>query len=140
MDAKLKSGFGKLLHAGISVYHMDESVAWYQENLGFAKIRDNYVAALGSRIVFLERDGFEIELFEYDDPKQMPEDRLFPNSDLKTVGTKHIAFEAPDLQALKQEFLEHGVDIAHEVNMGENKVMFVRDCNGVLIEFIEYPQ
>lgn len=140
MSVKLESNIGKLLHAGISVYHMDESVAWYERNLGFRKTRDNYAEALGARIVFLERDGFEIELFEYDEPKQMPEDRLLPNSDLQTVGTKHIAFETPDMPALKQEFLNYGVDIAHEVCMGVNKVMFIRDCNGVLIEFIEYPQ
>lgn len=128
----------RLLHAGISVYHMEESVAWYQKNLGFEVVKDSgYVSALGAKIVFIEKDGFQIELFEYDNPKEIPSDRLTPNSDLQTVGTKHIAFSTTNMDALKKRFLENGVDIAHEVRMNGNAVMFVRDCNGVLIEFIQ---
>lgn len=127
-----------VLHAGISVYNMEESVAWYCKNLGFEVARDDgYVPPLGAKIVFIRKDGFEIELFEYDNPKKIPEDRLTPNTDLQTVGTKHIAFETDDMDALKAGFVENGVDIAHEVRMGDDAVMFVRDCNGVLIEFIQ---
>ena len=52
---------------------------------------DGYVPPLKAKIVFIEKDGFQIELFEYDEPKKIPEDRLTPNTDLQTVGTKHIA-------------------------------------------------
>ena len=41
------------------------------------------------------------------------------------------------MKALKEKFLANGVDIAHEVMMEGNNVMFVRDCSGVLIEFIQ---
>ena len=68
---------------------------------------------------------------------QIPEDRLTPNTDLQTVGTKHIAFATDDMDALKAGFVENGVDIAHEVRMDGEAVMFVRDCNGVLLEFIQ---
>ena len=128
----------KVLHAGISVYNMEESIEWYRKNLGFEVVKeDGYVPPLGAKIVFIGKDGFEIELFEYDQPKPIPEDRLTPNTDLQTVGTKHIAFATDDMDALKAGFVENGVDIAHEVRMGGDAVMFVRDCNGVLIEFIQ---
>lgn len=128
----------QLLHAGISVYNMEESVDWYERNLGFRIRADRgFVPALRARIVFLERDGLELELFEYESPKPMPEECRMPNSDLQRVGTKHIAFAVDDMDAVRSEFLEHGVDIAHEVRMAGNSVMFVRDCNGILIEFIE---
>ena len=117
---------------------MEESIEWYKKNLGFEVIKeDGYVPPLKAKIVFIGKDGFEIELFEYDEPKKIPEDRLTPNTDLQTVGTKHIAFETDDMAALKAGFVENGVDIAHEVCMEGNAVMFVRDCNGVLIEFIQ---
>ena len=74
---------------------------------------------------------------QYDAPKPIPEDRLMPNSDLQTVGTKHVAFLVNDMAALKKDFVANGVDIAHEVHMGTDSVMFIRDCNGVLIEFIQ---
>ena len=129
----------KVLHTGVSVYNMDESVAWYEKILGFKAISDDYVPPLGARIVFMRRDDldYEIELFQYDEPKKIPEDRLTPNSDLQTVGTKHVAFQVDDMDALKATFVENDVDIAHEVRMGTDAVMFIRDINGVLFEFIQ---
>lgn len=128
----------KVLHAGISVYNMDESLKWYEKNLDFKLIKDDgFVPPLKARICFIANGDFQIELLEYEQPKKMPEDRLTPNSDLQTVGTKHVAFEVKDMAALKEKFLANGVDIAHEVTMEGNSVMFIRDCNGVLIEFIQ---
>lgn len=131
----------QVLHAGISVNNMDESIAWYRNNLGFEVVKDDgFVPPLKAHIVFMEKDGFQLELFEYEAPKKIPEDRLLPNTDLQTVGTKHIAFATDNMDALKAGFVENGVDIAHEVRMGDDAVMFVRDCNGVLIEFIQAPE
>ncbi len=127
----------KALHVGISVKNMEEALDWYKRNLDFELVKDDYVPPLEARICFIRNGDFEIELFQYDDPKPIPEDRLTPNSDLQTVGTKHVAFEVPDMKALKEKFLANGVDIAHEVMMEGNNVMFVRDCSGVLIEFIQ---
>lgn len=129
----------KVLHTGISVCNMEESMAWYEKNLGFQAVSDAYVPPLGARIVFIRREDldYEIELFQYDAPRQIPDERLTPNSDLRTVGTKHVAFQVDDMEALKRDFVSNGVDIAHEVCMGADSVMFVRDCNGVLIEFIQ---
>lgn len=127
----------KALHVGISVKNMEEALAWYQKNLDFELVKDDFVPPLKARICFIRNGDFELELFEYESPKPIPEDRLTPNSDLQTVGTKHVAFEVPDMKALKEKFLANGVDIAHEVMMEGNSVMFVRDCSGVLIEFIQ---
>lgn len=127
----------KALHVGISVGNMEESLAWYKKNLDFELVKDDYVPPLGARICFIRNGDFEIELFRYDEPKPIPEDRLVPNTDLQTIGTKHVAFEVPDMKALKEKFVANGVDIAHEVIMEGNNVMFVRDNSGVLIEFIQ---
>lgn len=127
----------KALHVGISVGKMEEALDWYRKNLDFELVKDDYVPPLGARICFIRNGDFEIELFQYDEPKPIPEDRLMPNSDLQTIGTKHVAFEVPDMKALKEKFLANGVDIAHEVMMEGNNVMFVRDNSGVLIEFIQ---
>ena len=128
----------KVLHAGISVYNMEESLAWYDKNLDFKLVSDDgFVPPLKARICFIQNGDFQIELVEYEHPKKLPEDRLAPNSDLQTVGTKHIAFATENMAALKEKFIQNGVDIAHEVMMEGNNVMFIRDCNGVLIEFIQ---
>ncbi len=126
------------LHVGISVYHMEESLKWYEKVLGFRLVKDDgFVPPLKARICFIQNGDFQLELFEYEHPKQLPQDRLTPNSDLQTVGTKHVAFSVMDMNVVKKHFKENQVDIAHEVCMDGQKVMFIRDCNGVLIELIE---
>ena len=131
----------KALHTGISVRDMDEAIEWYEKNLGFKVVFDQgYVPPLKAHLVFIEDpNGYQIELFKYDDPKPTPEDRLTPNSDLQTCGTKHLAVAIDDMAAYKEKFLANGGDIAHEVNMGEDHVMFVRDPSGTLIELIQQP-
>lgn len=129
----------KALHTGISVYCMEDSIAWYEKNLGFQVKKDGgFIPPLRARVVFLEKDGYEIELFEFEQPIPLPEERLNPNTDLQTVGTKHVAFQTDDMDALKKRFVDNGVDIAFECCMDGETVMFVRDCNGVLIEFIQH--
>lgn len=127
----------KTLHVGISVGSMEESLDWYKKNLDFELVKDDYVPPLGARICFVQNGDFQLELFQYDEPKPIPADRLTPNTDLQTIGTKHVAFEVPDMKALKEKFVANGVDIAHETVMEGNYVMFVRDNSGVLIEFIQ---
>ena len=127
----------KPLHVGISVNNMEEALYWYKKNLDFELVKDDYIPPLGARICFVQNGDFQLELFKYDDPKPIPADRLTPNTDLQTIGTKHVAFEVPDMKALKEKFVANGVDIAHEVMMEGNFVMFVRDNSGVLIEFIQ---
>ncbi len=128
---------GRALHVGVSVYDMEESLKWYSKNLGYELISDFYAPPLGARLCFIGNDNFQIELFQYDNPKKMPEERLLPNTDLQTVGTKHLAIATDDMKSLKERFLANGVDIAHEVSMNGDSVMFVRDNSGVLIEIIQ---
>ena len=132
------ASIGNALHVGISVYNMEESLAWYAENLGFRLVKDDgYIPPLEARICFAERNGFQIELFEYKTPKAMPAEHLLPRTDLQTVGTKHIAFAVTGLEELKRTLSENGVEIAHETQMNGDHVLFIRDCNGILIELIE---
>lgn len=131
-------GIDKILHVGISVRSMEESIAWYEKNLGFRLVKDDgYLPPLDARLCFLERDGFQLELFEYCDPKPLPPDRLFPNTDLRTIGTKHAAFAVTGMDEIRRSLLANGVEIAHETKMNGDHVLFIRDCSGVLIELIE---
>ena len=137
MEGKLT----KVLHTGISTYDIQKSIEWYQKELGFELVEGPFYAPpLKAKLAFIEWNGYQIELFEYDEPKKIPEERLLPNTDLQTVGTKHVCFAIDSFDACKERFLEDGVEIVHEVKMGQDKVMFIHDCNGVLIELIQKPE
>lgn len=58
----------KALHTGISVLNMDEALNWYQENLDFSLVSDNYAEPLHARICFIKKGDYQIELFQYDFP------------------------------------------------------------------------
>jgi methylmalonyl-CoA/ethylmalonyl-CoA epimerase len=85
----------------------------------------------------VENNGFQVELFQYRNPIPQSADRQHPNLDLRTTGTKHVAFGVENLTSVRAQLVENGVDIAHEVIMGQDHVLFIRDCCGTLIELIE---
>ena len=128
------------LHQGISVPDMEASVTWYEIVFGARKLSDEFVPPLNARIVFLELDGFQLELFQYmgGDGKPLPPERLHPNEDLKTCGTKHVAWAVEDLGGLSRRLEELQVDIVLPIfPMNGDLVSFIRDNSGVLIELIQ---
>jgi methylmalonyl-CoA/ethylmalonyl-CoA epimerase len=128
------------LHHGISVENMEESIAWYEKNFKAEVISDDFEEMLNARVVFMRLGTFEIELFEYKgtDKKPVPEERKMPNEDLKTCGTKHVAYLVEDLETFVDQLKKNGVDIAAgPFPMHTEKVCFIRDNSGVLIELIE---
>lgn len=137
LKRRMTMGNIRPLHVGISVKNMDEAIEWYGKNLDFEKTSDDYYDFLQARIAFVKNGDFEIELFEYKQPKELPEERKLPNSDLQTVGTKHIAFHTDNIAALIEKLKANGVDIVMERIMEGNSMCFLRDNSGVLIEFIE---
>ena len=54
----MTSNVKQVLHTGISVYNMEESLKWYKENLGFEVVKnDGYCPPLKAKICFIEKDG-----------------------------------------------------------------------------------
>lgn len=130
----------KPLHVGISVGDIQAAIQWYQSILGFSLLWCRYFPALNTQIAFLKLDDFEIELFEPDEPKLLPDERRLPITDLQTLGTKHIAFGTDDIETLFARFREQDVDIVFgpfESPPKDALFGFIRDNSGVLIEFIQ---
>ena len=86
------------------------------------------------------RNGpLRFELFEVPCATPLPEDRRHPPADLRTHGTKHLAFRVADLDHFLAEMKAKHVDIAFVVREEFGKGCFIRDCAGNLIEFVEEP-
>lgn len=125
-------------HCGISVPDLEASVNWYREMLGFSVVKRLTIDVVPARIAFLKHGDFHIELFQIEGATPLPDDRRYPNRDICTHGTKHIAFAVDNVPGFIAALKKHGVDIAMDVSMMEGKAMaFIRDNSGNLIEIVE---
>jgi methylmalonyl-CoA/ethylmalonyl-CoA epimerase len=126
------------LHVGISVPDIEASIAWYEAMLDFKLVFDQYIDKIPARIAFIKHGDFSIELFEVEGADPLPADRRVPNLDIRTHGTKHIAYAVDDLTALMKTLKSKGVDVAMDIFPMENDlVAFIRDNSGNLIELIQ---
>lgn len=101
----------KVHHVGISVRDMDEAISFWSEVFGFELDFRAELKGIRTTIAFLKRDGFRIELFRKDGAAPAHADRLKPNTDLLTHGTKHIAFSVEDVQEAAEKLHARGVRI-----------------------------
>jgi methylmalonyl-CoA/ethylmalonyl-CoA epimerase len=129
----------KPLHVGISVPDIEASIAWYKQMFGFRLVSDNYYEQLPARIAFMELGDFSLELFEVPGAAPLPDDRRVANLDIRTHGTKHVAYVVEDLRGLMETLKSKGVDVAMDVfPMEGDLVAFIRDNTGNLIELIQH--
>jgi methylmalonyl-CoA/ethylmalonyl-CoA epimerase len=140
-------------HVSIAVTDMDRAIEWYTSVLGFETEVRFHVAAIPAEGAFLRRPQLRLELWCAAGVAPVPAERRTPNQDLKTAGTKHLAFSVPNLQARLADLVAHGVDIAaiqrdpREPMLAESDplapgklpafALFVRDPSGTLIELLD---
>ena len=134
----------KPLHISLSVENLEESIAWYETHLGFHLVFSMYLENHHAKLAFLRHGDFEIEMFQHDESKPIPAERLDPHGDQQTRGTKHIAFLVDDVQALAARLAGEGVEIVVQPKVMEckeagvrEKICFIHDLNGICIEFIQ---
>lgn len=144
-------------HFSVAVPDMDQALAWYGSILGFEVERRFHVAGIPADGAFLSGPGgLKLELWCAQGVAPVPESRRVPDADLRTAGTKHMAFAVPDLQRQLAELVARGVDIA-AVQRNRSQPMrpdpdplapgkppvfalFVRDPAGTLIELLDRDQ
>ncbi|MCC8121922.1 MAG: VOC family protein [Oscillospiraceae bacterium] len=127
------------LHCAISVTNLEEAIQWFADILDFQLLSKSEFTPMGFRAAFLSNGAdFEMELFEHQNPIPLPPERRFPNDDLQTCGTKHVAFQVDDLDAVLAEFLGKGVEVVMGPRMAfDMYVAFIHGPDDVLIEFIQ---
>lgn len=123
-------------HGGVSVPDLDAAIAWYSDVLGFEVERRFHIDAARAKVAMLRRGALRFEVFEVPGAAPLPEERRHPQSDLRTHGNKHVAFQIDDLDAILAQMRAKSVDIAMVVREDFGESCFVRDCAGNLIEFV----
>ena len=137
-------------HTSFTVSDLDRSIAFYRDALGFEVTskagRDpalieaiTGVAGADVDIAYVRGPGHSLELIEYKAPAQRGRVESRPCD----AGFAHIAFNVDDVDAAVAASAPHGfkpIAAPVAINAGPNKgrkVVYLRDGDGVTVEFIE---
>ncbi|MFT4077587.1 MAG: VOC family protein [Asticcacaulis sp.] len=124
-------------HGGVSLPNLDEGIEWYCSKLGFRLEKRFPIPTIPAEVAIIVNGDLRMELFELPDAVAMDPARRVPNEDLRTHGNKHVAFGIHDVLSFGEELKRREVDVVwvHKFDHGAN--IFIRDCAGNLIEFLE---
>ncbi len=140
-----------LSHIGICVSDLDRSLRFYRDALGFQFASELEVAGepadtllrlhdVRLRAVYLERDGFRIELLHYDSPPRGAATRPQAMNDL---GFTHLSFRVNDVGATLVALRAAGATVLEDtvIRLPGTDLLaaFVSDPDGVLIELVHVP-
>jgi catechol 2,3-dioxygenase-like lactoylglutathione lyase family enzyme len=130
-------------HVGLCVTDIAMSRRFYEELLGFTHQRDLEVpdepaakllrvpAPVGMTAVYLERDGFVLELLRFDRDGNAPQrERSFTEP-----GLTHLSFSVDDIADTCARVAELGGEVLTDTDIGGRAVM-IRDPDGQLIELL----
>ncbi|MBN2120320.1 MAG: VOC family protein [Candidatus Omnitrophica bacterium] len=129
----------KLGHIAISISSIEKSSAFYEKNFGF-KLKEHIKGdSQDPDIAILENNTLRLELFEFKEPKALPEYRKNLLSELQTLGVKHFALETEDIEPDYQRLKNQGVCLGTDINKLPNglRYFFIKDPDGIFIELIE---
>ncbi|MBD2054503.1 VOC family protein [Oculatella sp. FACHB-28] len=127
-------------HVALSVPNLEETIQWYQDKLGFTTTLRRELPQLSTHQVFLELNGFRIEMFERENSARTQPFPANVPDDLLAQGYKHIAFTVDDIDAIAIELKHHNVEVVLEPVIDEElglTVCFIKDNNGNLIELVQ---
>jgi catechol 2,3-dioxygenase-like lactoylglutathione lyase family enzyme len=130
-------------HVGHCVTDLARSRRFYEGVLGFTHQRDLEVPdapasrllqvpePVGMTAVYLERDGFVLELLRFDRAGNAPRrERSFTEP-----GLTHLSFSVDDIPAACARATELGGEVLHDTDIGGRAIM-LRDPDGQLIELL----
>lgn len=130
-------------HVGHCVTDLARSRRFYEGALGFTHRRDLPVpdepasrllrvpAPVGMTAVYLEREGFTLELLHFAREGNAPQrERSFTEP-----GLTHLSFSVDDITATCDRVRELGGEVLADTDVGGHAIM-VRDPDGQLIELL----
>lgn len=127
-------------HGGVSVPDLDTAVQWYHDVLGFEVEARFPLPQVPCEVAMLRNGNLRMEIFGVPGAQPLPEERRVPDRDLKTHGNKHVSFAVADIDGFGAELKVRGADIVWIRRMAQGASIFIRDCAGNLIEFVEMPR
>jgi catechol 2,3-dioxygenase-like lactoylglutathione lyase family enzyme len=132
-------------HVGICVSDLERSRLFYQEVLGFELLREvdapdevttklaDLAPPVGLKAVFLERDGFVLEVlyFAAAGANVPPRPRV-----MNDLGLTHISFSVDDVEVTVAKAVEHGGRVLEntQIDIGFGNSIMICDPDGQRLE------
>lgn len=128
-------------HVGVSVADLDASIAWWETVLRFKLERRYTLATIPAEIAVLSNGALHVELLKVPAPRAADAERRIPDDDLQTCGNKHVAFSVENVRAFVETLKARGADIVWIKDLPNGRsASFIRDNEGNLIEFVQWPK
>jgi len=138
----------RLTHLGVCVSDLNRSLVFYREALGFHEVGRLEVGSEATatilevdgaklELVYMERDGWRIELLHYSTPGH---EGSGERRSMNALGLTHLSFAVDDLDCVAESVARYGGSIlAHTsaVFQSGNRGLFALDPDGTRIELIE---
>jgi catechol 2,3-dioxygenase-like lactoylglutathione lyase family enzyme len=140
-------------HTSFTVSNLERTLAFFRDGLGFTvtskaprdpKTIERIVGVAGAdiEVAYVRGPGHSLELIEYKGPR----DKGRVESRPCDTGFAHIAFDVRNIEAAIEAAGRYGVTpVAPPVLLTQggpnagSKVVYLRDPDGITIEFIEKP-
>jgi glyoxylase I family protein len=138
----------RLTHIGLCVRDIERSTEFYSTALDFDEVSRVHVDGpeaaqllglpdLSLDLVYLQRDGFRLELLGYVTPP--PSEDTCPRP-FNQIGLTHLSFLVDDPDVLVERIQKHGGRMLAERTVtfsGGNRGLILTDPDGNLLELIE---
>lgn len=138
----------RLTHMGICVSDLERSLRFYRDVLGCQvvgrlELAGEPTATLNGmpdvkvRAIYLERDGWRLELIEFPVPGWIGAKAPRP---MNQLGLTHLSFRVDDLDAACAQLESAGGGLLHETRLdlpGPTRVIMAFDPDGVRLELIQ---
>ena len=149
----MSSGVKYMMHVGICVIDLERSIRFYRDGLGFSEGGELTVEGeptatmldlpsdMHLDAVYLDREGFRIELLSYPTPGTVGEAKARP---MNQLGLTHFAFRVDDLDAAIARVEAHGGALVEgsriRNDVFESDLCYVTDPDGVRLELVQVVQ
>src|SRR5262245_17784118 len=141
----------RLTHLGICVSDIERSLRFYRDVLGCKEVghlelEGPPAATLNGwpdvkvRAIYLERDGWRLELMEFAVPGWIGPSSPRP---MNQIGLTHLSFRVADLDAVCAQIAAAGGGVLNETRLAvpghATRAIMAFDPDGVRLELIERP-
>jgi catechol 2,3-dioxygenase-like lactoylglutathione lyase family enzyme len=141
----------RLVHIGICVSDLERSLRFYRDGLGCKEVGRlemeggsadviNSLEGVRVRAIYLERDGWRLELIEFAEPGWVGPQAPRP---MNQLGLTHLSFRVVDLEAVCAGVEALGGGLLQGTRCGGEagpvKAVMAHDPDGVRLELVEGP-